>query len=142
MAVTRMREIRPGGVTALSAFFGCGAIISFTAMLSLLTPQGWLEPMWQLNPRARLAFASLSPWSVVLLCLVSAACGIAAVGLWRGTRWGYLTGRGLIAANLLGDVVNVVTGIEPRAAVGIPITTLMLLFLTTRRIRHYFRIGT
>jgi len=44
---------RPLGVTALGIFFLAGAIISFTAVMSLVWPGGTLEPMWRINPRAR-----------------------------------------------------------------------------------------
>ena len=77
-------------------------------------------------------------WAVVLMCAVCIACASAAIGLWRGEIWGYWIAIALLSINLLGDIVNVVTGIEPRAAIGIPIVLAILAFLMTRRVRRFF----
>src|SRR5215211_3026945 len=105
--------MRPRGITALSVFFAAGFLIALTSAVSLLCPESFLEPMWQLNPRARTAFASMDTWAPVLLITVSAACGAAAFGLWRGRRWGYRVATGLLIVNLIGDVANVALGTEP-----------------------------
>ena|SRR5215213_3694600 len=130
--------MRPRGITALSLFFAAGCLIAFTSAVSLLFPESFLEPMWRLNPRARTAFSSMGMWAPVLLITVSAACGIAAFGLWRGRRWGYRVATGLLVVNLIGDVANVVLGTEPRAIVGIPIVALLLVYLFRPGVRCYF----
>jgi hypothetical protein len=136
--MTTESKIRPLGITALSIFFAFGAAMSFIASVSLLFPGSFLEPMWRLNPRARAGFAGMGVWAVVLLCAVCAACAAAATGLWRGARWGYWTAVALLAINLIGDIANVVTGTEPRAAVGIPIVLVIIACLATRRARRFF----
>ena len=80
----------------------------------------------------------MGTWAVVLMCAVCVSCASAAVGLWRGARWGYWLAVALLACNLLGDVANVVTGTEPRAAVGIPIVLAILAYLLSRRARYFF----
>jgi hypothetical protein len=130
---------RPGGITALSIFFGAGAAISLTSAVALVFPGSFLEPMWRLNPRARTAFAGLDPWAPVLLAVVCAACAAAALGLWRGRRWGHRLAIALIAINLAGDLVNVALGIEPRAIAGVPVAALILLYLGSARVRSFFR---
>ena len=69
---------------------------------------------------------------------VSMACEAAAIGLWTGRRWGYWVAVALLVVNLLGDVSNVLLGVEPRALVGVPIVAALLVFLATRRVRCYF----
>src|ERR1043165_2478309 len=108
---------RPTGITALSIFFLFGATASLLSFVSLLFPGSFLEPMWRLNPRAREGFASMGAWAVVLMCTVCIACVSAAVGLLRGARWGYWLALALLAINLLGDIVNALLGIEPRAVI-------------------------
>ena len=44
----------------------------------------------------------------------------------------------MLTFNLLGDVANIVTGTEPRAAVGIPIVLAILSYLVSRRTRRFF----
>jgi hypothetical protein len=132
---------RPRGIAALAIFFGLGCLISLTSAVALLFPGGLLEPMWRLNPRAREAFAGMGPWAIALLLPVSAACGAAGLGLWRRRRWGLLVAIAVLTINLLGDVVNTVLGIEPRAAFGIPIAAALLLYLVSRRVRAHFDFG-
>jgi len=129
---------RPIGLTALSIFFLFGACASFLSFVSLFWPGSFLEPMWRLNPRARVAFGGMGMWAVVLMGAVCAACVTAAVGLWRGARWGYRLAFALLAINLLGDITNAVTGTEPRAALGIPIALALLAYLLSRRVRRFF----
>jgi len=45
----------------------------------------------------------------------------------------------LIAINLAGDIVNVVLGTEPRAAVGIPIAAAIIVYLLSSQVREYFK---
>lgn len=131
-------ETRPLGVIALSVFFLFGAAASFISSVSLLFPGSFLEPMWRANPRAREAFAGMGAWAIVLMFVVCMACASAAVGLWRGRRWGYWLAVVLFVINLLGDIANVALGTEPRAAVGIPIVAVILAFLLNRRARRFF----
>jgi len=128
-------------VTALAVFFAAGCLIAIVAAASLLSPGGFLEPMWRLNPRARLAFSGLGIAAPALLVLVAAACGIACVGILRRRMWGHRAAVGLISLNLVGDTVNAALGIEPRAAVGIPVAGALLVYLLSRRVRGYFGAG-
>src|SRR5215813_1800151 len=114
-----------------------GSAIAGASCLSLLTPGGFLEPMWRLNPRAREAFAAMGAWGVVLMAVVSAACAFTAVGLWRGRRWGRLLAIIGITVNLAGDAINVILGTEPRAVFGLPIAAAILLYLFSRRVREF-----
>ncbi len=129
---------RPRGITALSIFFLAGAAISLTASVSLLGPQSFLESMWRLNPRAHKNLSSLGLWAVVLLATVSVFCAGAAIGLWRGSRWGHWLAVGLITLNLVADIINVLLGTEPRAIVGVPIAAAILAYLMSKGVRDYF----
>ena len=132
-------KIRPTGVTALSIFFLLGALISLTAAVALLFPNGFLEPIWQLNPRARIGFNGLGRWAIVLLLAVCVSCAAAAIGLWRGARWGHRVAFCMIAINLIADVVNSILGTEPRALFGVPIASAILWYLVSKRVRYFFR---
>jgi hypothetical protein len=56
-------------------------------------------------------------------------CAAAAIGLWRGAKWGYWLAVGLILTNLLGNLINVALGTEPRAIAGVPIAAALLAYL-------------
>jgi uncharacterized membrane protein (DUF2068 family) len=129
---------RPIGITVLSIFFMVATVITLVASFSLFFPGGVIEPMWQLNPRGHAGLAAIGVWAGLLLFVVAFACAVAAIGLWRGSLWGYVTAVVLLAINLLGDVINVVLGIEPRAALGIPIVIAILVYLLSPRTRRFF----
>ena len=132
-------ETRPVGITLLSIFFSFGALVSFTVFVSLLFPRSFLEQMWRLNPRAREAFTSVGAWAVVLMGAVCVSCALAALGLWRGARWGYRLALALLVINMLGDIANVILGTEPGAVAGVPIVVAILTYLMSRRVRRFFR---
>ena len=136
--MTRISQTRPGGITALSIFFAAGALISFTAGLSLLFPNSIIEAIWRVNPRGHQGLIRIGLWGVALLFAASVSCAAGAVGLWRSARWGHGVAVTLIAINLLSDVANSVLGAERRAVVGIPIAFALLLYLISKRVRKYF----
>ena len=136
--MNRARQTRPLGITALIIFFLVSALISFLAGLSLLFPSTLFEAMWRVNPHGHEGLLRMGLWGVVLFFAASASCAATAIGLWRRTRWGHILAVTLIAVNLLSNLINTVTGIEPRAIVGVPIALIILLYLMSRRVRNYF----
>jgi hypothetical protein len=137
--MTTKSQPPPFGIIALSIFFLFGAAISFTVFVSLLFPGSFLEPMWRLNPRAREAFAGIGAWALILMCAVCAGCALAAVGMWRGARWGYRIALALLIINMLGDIINVILGTEPGAVIGVPIVIAILTYMMSRRVRRFFK---
>jgi uncharacterized membrane protein (DUF2068 family) len=133
-----MSKARPCGVIALIALFAIGTLASFLSALSLLFPGSFLEAIWRLNPNARAGFSRIGTWAIVLMICVCIACTFTAVGLWRARLWGYWLAVVMLAVNLGGDVINVITGAEPRAAIGIPIAGVILVYLLRKKTRHHF----
>ncbi|HSE41344.1 MAG TPA: hypothetical protein VLH08_11325 [Acidobacteriota bacterium] len=127
---------RPKTITALSIFFTAGVAFSFISVLALLFPHSFLHSIWRLNPRALTAFQSIGIWAILLLTAVSLCCSFAAVGLWKGRIWGFRLAIALLVTNLIGDIYNFVSGVEPRAVVGIPIVFVILILVF--RTRHFF----
>jgi hypothetical protein len=130
---------RPKSITALSVFFGAGTLISFTSACALIFSKSILRHIWVLNPRAYTAFHSMGMWAIVLLLTVSTLCFLACAGLWYVRRWGYQLAIGMLCGNLIGDTVNVLFGIEPRAIIGIPIVIIILIWITRPQIRASFQ---
>ncbi|MEO5625015.1 MAG: hypothetical protein ABIQ70_03270 [Dokdonella sp.] len=130
---------RPAGVTALGLFFIFGTLMSGLSALSLLTHAAALEPMWQVKPAAREAFSQMGLWAPVLLGAVCLACASAALGFFTGTKWGYYLGVSILLLNLAGDIVNSLIGVEPRAWVGVPIVAVLLWYLSSRKVKTFFK---
>lgn len=124
---------RPLGISALSLFFVFGVVMSGLAALMLLFPGSVLEPLWRLNPRAREGFAAMGALAVLLMAVVCVACATAALGLWRGTRWGYWTALAILSVNLAGDTLNVFIAHDWRTLIGLPIGGAMIAYLVSKR---------
>ena len=131
-------KTRPFVITVLIILFVIGTAASLIAVISLSFPNSFLEPVWKLNPHAREGFARIGGWAVVLMMMVCIACGLATIGLWRGSRWGYWLAIAMLIGNLTGDVINVIAGWERRAVIGIPIVLFLLIFLMRRPAKEYF----
>jgi uncharacterized membrane protein (DUF2068 family) len=95
----------------------------------LVFPGTKLDSLWNLNPDARVAFQSFGSWSILLMLAVGIGCALAAVGLWRGTLWGIRLGLAILVANIIGDVLNVVTRHDYRSLIGLPIAGAMIFYL-------------
>jgi hypothetical protein len=139
LGVPRMK--RPLGIAALSVFSFVGAVLAGVSAISLAFPGSPLEPMWQLNPRGHQGFARMHGWAVLLLAGVSGVCGIAGIGLWRRRRWGYAIAIAGLSMHLVGDILSVVSGTEPRAIIGIPIVVALLVYLSRPHVRSAFAGG-
>ena len=133
-----MTMTRPFGLIALVILFVIGTCASFISAVSLIFPGSFLEPIWSLNPNARAGFTRIGSAAIWLMIAVCIACLFTAIGLWLGRRWGYWLAVLMLVVNLCGDLVNVITGTEPRAIIGIPIVAVVLAFLLRKRTRYHF----
>ena len=62
-----------------------------------------------------------------------------AIGWFRRRRWGWGLAVTIIALNMVGDIVNVIRGEGLKGAVGVAIAGMLLVYLTRRGVRNYFR---
>ena len=102
-------------------------------MIALAFPGGFLEPIWRLKPEARMEFQQIGIWSVTLMAVVGAACGLAAVGLAKNIEWGRRLAIGVLSVNLVGDSLNALLRHDSRTLIGLPIGGLMIWYLLKRR---------
>jgi len=131
---------RPVGLTLLAAFFVFGALMAFLALLGLLLSGAFLEPISRLNPDAHRALTDLGAWGMLLMAAVAIACALAASGLWIQAQWGRRLAVGILAINLLGDLMNAVTRGDLRTLIGIPIGGAMIFYLLRARTRAQFEV--
>lgn len=110
-------------------FFAAGAVICLVTMLALAFPGGFLESIWRLKPEARTEFQRIGSWSIALMGVVGAACGLAAIGLVKGAEWGRRLGIGVLTVNLVGDTLNAILRRDPITLIGLPIGGLMIWYL-------------
>ena len=102
-------------------------------MFALVFPGGFLEPIWRLKPEARVEFQQIGSWSVALMAIVGAACGLAALGLAKSAEWGRRLAIGVLTVNLIGDTLNAILRHDPITLIGLPIGGLMIWYLLQPR---------
>jgi hypothetical protein len=128
----------PRGVTAFGAFLIFGTTMALLAAATLLFSGTPLDRIWKLNSRAHeelIPFGKIAGFGFALL---SVALALAAVGWFRRRSWGWRLAVALIAAQVLGNLVNLFRGRILEGAVGITIAAALLVYLLSRPIRVLF----
>ncbi|MFL6514814.1 MAG: hypothetical protein ACJ8M1_07310 [Chthoniobacterales bacterium] len=113
----------------LAGFFVFGALMCGLTLFLLTFPGTELDQLWRLNPEARRAFGSLGWLSKLLMTVVGVACGMCAVGLWRGRRWGVLMAMTILSVNIAGDLFNALGRGDYRSLIGLPVGGAMIFYL-------------
>jgi len=123
------------GTILFVIFFAAGALACLVTMLALAFPGSLLESIWRLKPEARVRFQEIgSDASIALMATVGMACGLAAVGLARTAEWGRRLAIGILAANLVGDLLNALLRHDPKTLIGLLIGALMIWYLVKKKI--------
>ncbi len=124
-----MSVARRTGINLLAIFFAFGVAMCALTIVLLLFPGTRLDSVWRLNPAAQQALTSMGSWAALLMLAVGAACALAAIGLVRGARWGRQVAIGVLAVNLIGDVIGAAVRQDPRTLIGVPISGAMIAYL-------------
>ena len=128
-----MDRNRPADITALSLFFGFGAILCAAAAL-MVHSTGELPKIWRAT-----AVSTLGTEAVSWLVMVCIACVVASLGLWRVSYWGFLTGTILLIIFIIlligalprwGHSAN--WGYGPSGIVGLILVVIVILLLLGR----------
>jgi hypothetical protein len=126
------------GFTAMGIFLFFGAIMASFAATTLLWRGTPLDRLWDLNPTAYKQLAPLGGKVGILFLLLGAALTTAGIGWFRRRLWGWRLAALIIAAQVVGDVVNCVRGDLLRGGTGVIIAGALLLFLFRPKIRAAF----
>lgn len=125
-------------VTAIGAFLFFGAIMALLAGTSLIWRGTFFDRMWTLN---RSAYGQLSAfgWAVGIPFLaLSVALAVAGMGWFARRLWGWRLTVIIIATQVLGDLITMLTGHIRRGAPGVVIAGALLFFLLRRKVRAIF----
>jgi len=128
----------PRGFTAMGIFLIFGALMATLAGTTLVWPGTALDRIWSLNPRA---YAELTPLGRVVgmaFILFGMTLAVTAVGWFKRCLWGWRLAVGIIAAQVLGDVVNVSRGRIVAGGIGATIAGVMFFYLLGDAVRSAF----
>jgi hypothetical protein len=130
-------EGRPAGFFSLGIFFFLGSVMATYAAVTLIKPNTFPDRAWQLNPAGHVALSSMGPMIGVPFLILATALFLAGIGWFQRKHWGWFLGTGIIASNLIADVIHLLLG-DWKSLVGVVIAGLLLFYMTRNRVRIYF----
>lgn len=112
--------------------------MALIAGTTLAWPGTVLDHMWILNRRAYQQLAPFGRMIGIPFLLLSVALGAAAVGWFNHRRWGWRLVVFILAAQVLGDLVNLFLGHVVEGGVGVAIGGALLAYLLRANVRAIF----
>jgi hypothetical protein len=128
----------PSGITAVGVFLFFGATMASIAWTTLTWPGTFLDRLWVLNPTAYKQLATFSKPAGILFLLLAAVLATAGIGWFKHRLWGWRLAVAVMAAQVLGDLVNFFKGDYLRGGVGFSIATGLLFYLLRPVVRAVF----
>jgi len=125
-------------MTAMGVFLFFGAVMASLAGSTLIWRGTLLDHMWVLNAPAYRQLAPFGKTVGVPFLVLSAALATAGVGWFRHRLWGWRLGVGIIATQILGDLVSIFMGHFAKGAAGVAIASALLLYLLRADVRAAF----
>jgi len=127
-----------GSMTAVGIFLLFGAIMSSLAGATLVWRGTPLDRMWTLNPRA---FRELVPHGRSIgipFLLLGITLAVAGIGWLKYRLWGWRLAVGIIATQVVGDLVNLFSGHIVEGGLGVAIAGALLLYLLSANVTAVF----
>jgi hypothetical protein len=137
-----VRRNSPRGVSAIGIFLFFGATMAALAGTTLIWRGTALDRVWVLNATAYRQLAPLGRIVGILFLVLSATLAAAGTGWFRRRLWGWRLAVGIIATQVLGDLVNFLMGDFVRGGTGFAIAGALLLYLLRPEVRAAFERGT
>lgn len=133
-----MQPKLPAGITGVGIFLFFASAMASLAGITLLWPGTILDRTWKLNPRAYVQLAPLGRIVGVPFLILAVLLAVSGVGWFRQKLWAWRLAVGIIAIQLLGDVVNALRGDILRGAAGVLIAGGLLVYLLKPQVRKAF----
>jgi hypothetical protein len=134
-------EGRPRGFVGIGVFFLFGTVMTTYAAITLLEPGTSFDRLWVLNQTGHAQLELLGKGAGFGFVTLSALMCATSVGWFRRRYWGWAVATTIIAINAAGDVANLASGERLKGAVGVAIAGPLLIYMTSRGVRNYFRRG-
>ena len=131
----------PFGLSAMGVFLIFAAVMATLAGVTLVWPGTVLQRMWTLNPRAYERITPFGKVAGIAFLLLGMVLSIAAIGWRRRTLWGWRLAVIVIAAQVLGDGVNICLGRFVEGGIGATVSGALLFYLLRDRVRSAFGHG-
>jgi hypothetical protein len=128
----------PPGFAAIGVFLFFGAVMASLAAITLLWRGTSLDDIWSLNPLAYKQLVPLGRAVGIVFLLLGLALTAAGSGWFRRRRWAWRLTVAIIAAQVVGDVINCVKGDWLHGGIGFVVAGALLLFLLRPPVKNAF----
>jgi len=128
----------PVSMTAIGIFLFFGALMASLAGTTLVWRGTALDRIWALNPRA---FRDLAPHGSAIgipFLFLGITLAVAGTGWLKYRLWGWRLAVGIIATQVLGDLVNLFSGHVVEGGLGVAIAGALLFYLLSANVKAVF----
>lgn len=129
------------GIVAVGIFLFFGASMAYLAAITLVWQGTALDRVWVINAPAYKRLAPFGKTVGIPFLLLGSTLVVAATGWFWRRLWGWRLAVAIIAAQALGNMVNVFMGEVVRGGVGFLIAGALLLYLLRPEVRDTFASG-
>jgi len=129
------------GIVAVGIFLFFGASMAYLAAMTLVWQGTALDRVWVINAPAYKRLAPFGKTVGIPFLLLGSTLVVAATGWFWRRLWGWRLAVAIIAAQALGNMVNVFMGEVVRGGVGFLIAGALLLYLLRPEVRDTFASG-
>jgi hypothetical protein len=131
-------QTTPPALTAVGILLIFGACMASLAGTSFTFPGTSLRRIWALNPQAYAQLAPLGRIAGLVFVLLGTILGIAAAGWFKRRAWGWRLTVGLIATQVLGGIINILSSRVFGGLTGAIVAGAFLIYLLQARVRSVF----
>lgn len=125
----------------MGVFLFFGATMAFLAGATLVWRGTILDRAWAINAAAYARLLPFGRTAGILFLLLGAILVVAGTGWWKRRLWGWRMAVAIIAAQVLGDLVNALLDDVVRGVVGFVIAGALLFYLLRPEVRSAFASG-
>jgi hypothetical protein len=136
-----LERAKPFGFAAIGTFLFFGAVMAGLAGTTLLWHGTILDRAWTLNPKAYRQLSSLGSKIGLLFLLLSSALVVSGIGWFCRRLWGWRLAVAIIAAQVFGDIINLVRGDWLRGGIGVVIAGGLLLYLLRHESKRHSQLA-
>lgn len=124
--------------TAMGVFLFFGAGMACFAGTTLVWRGTALDRAWELNPVGYRELTRFGTWIGLPFFMLSAAMLVAGIGWFRRRLWAWRLTVGMMAAHLVGDLVNVIRGAVLEGAIGLFAVGVVLAWMLRNSVKKEF----
>lgn len=129
----------PRGILAIGIFLLFGAVMASLAGTTLVWRGTALDRMWILNPRAYMELAPFGKAVGIPFLLLGFTLAVAGIGWFKYRLLGWRLAVAIIAAQVLGALVNFFMGRAVEGGIGVAIAGALLLYLLRADVQAAFK---